>query len=407
MKFSINPNRYKTSLFIIIAAAMLIVLGITVVNRTIPEDNVLGVYYNVSRLILKDGDIYSYHNAKMLSYIYPPFLAIIFVPLSLLPPFMVAVLWYFFNILSWFLCLIVGIKMLQDGNRPMDYLAYLLPLVACARFFIHNLNYGQASIFLIFPAYCGLKLMENKKDIIGGLIFSVSLAIKFFPVIIIPYLLLKKRFLFITGAIIGIILWYVIFPSMVVGFDKNIQYMERWIGIIKGIQSKESLDVTFSFLNQSFRAALNRLFSNLYKNYFPYRKKLLETLEDVIHLAILTILISAATIKIAKIGELNQGYQIALTASILYLCIPFITFSAWKHHFVYMLMPYCVAFFLWLRGRLEHKWQRWFITASVVLCNLNPILVGKSFSRLLHDLSVIILGILLLMIVLLSAPNKL
>ncbi|MDR3738520.1 MAG: glycosyltransferase family 87 protein [Terracidiphilus sp.] len=120
-------------------------------------------------------------------YDYPPTLADLLTPLSMLSPRTALIIWELTNLVALFLTGVFMIRMLaiQSLGAKSLVLAFLVlfrPTISC-------LSYGQIAILLTFLLTAGLYLYSQGRTTSAGFFFALAVAIKLIPlIVIVPFL---------------------------------------------------------------------------------------------------------------------------------------------------------------------------------------------------------------------------
>ena len=176
--------------------------GTSVPWRPIMVD--LDVYRLAGRVLLEGGDLYNLPGR--LPFLYPPFAALLAVPLAVLPAMLVQVVWTG-----------AGAVALVAVLHRFGLTGWVLSLVAAASMFfvqpvVQTLGYGQLGIFLV--ALVALDLVPGprvlpRRLLPEGVLTGLAAAIKLTPAIFLLYLLLagkRRAFLVATLSAIGVTL---------------------------------------------------------------------------------------------------------------------------------------------------------------------------------------------------------
>ncbi len=139
-----------------------------------------------------------------LAYTYPPLLAILLVPLSLLPFAAAAVCWYVLNAALWLGCafLLAGEvrSMLahgMEGTPPRELsalaLAATLPLCLLSWPAASSLLLGQLGVLVLAPLALVPRLLRQGRDGWAGAAIATAAMLKFTPLLLLGYLVLTRR----------------------------------------------------------------------------------------------------------------------------------------------------------------------------------------------------------------------
>ena len=247
---------------LVIAGAILAVVSAS--NKMINSSLATGdmeSYLHAARSILAGQDIYATPSRPVeaggLYYIYPPLLAVLFIPLALLPVPVSIVLWTVLNVLllAWivraFYEAMTGssLSALKFNERWMIVFFALLPP---SRFILYHLFYGPANILMMALAVLGLKQLKAGKSLRGSLAVGLSSAIKVMTFPFAFWFLLKQNLKAVAGIVVGAAVGLLL-PALVLGFGTNWKYLEFWFRNIASYPDVNTAKVPL-FVNVSLQA---------------------------------------------------------------------------------------------------------------------------------------------------------
>jgi alpha-1,2-mannosyltransferase len=156
----------------------------------------LAVYRSAGESLLRGRPIYNYLTPvpQLLPFTYPPFAAVLAVPLALIPPDLANWIWNLGSIavLGWLVLVAFRplIRRFPSVYRPLVF-AVLLSAMAWTEPVRDCLRYGQVGIFL--TALCVLDCISPKTRWPRGMLIGFAVAVKLTPGVFIPYLWLTGR----------------------------------------------------------------------------------------------------------------------------------------------------------------------------------------------------------------------
>lgn len=305
-------------------------------------------YYHVSKFFLEGVNYYAHPELLSISYSYPPIDFLLFVPLTYLPFPTAEIVWTVLNICL----LVVSIYFLtkifaEKFFSRMNMLFMTLVFISFPTKF--TLGMGQLNIFVLWLMVYGLWLMKKKKPYKTGLVLGAALSIKFSPIFLPFFFLMKfnKKILIgiIVAAFINILLvllfvpisttyYYIakIAPDFLLSSWKLDYYNQSLAGLVGrslGMGSVSAIVknvISIGFIFWSFFV--------IYKN---KKKDVLSTMLSI---------------------------GIVMTLSIL-----FNTFS-WQHHFVWLIVPFYSTIFYLKKIKAKNNYYL-LIIISYVLVSIN------------------------------------
>src|SRR6185312_6041986 len=142
-------------------------------------------------------------------YYYSPLFVVILVPFTYLPYFVADFLWLclnvFFLVRTW---KIVTSKINLSSFTSKQYNVFFLLIFALTfRLLLLNFDTVQMTVYLLWVMLECNEMFEKGKNIKGALLLALAINIKVMPIVIIPYLLLRKKFV----PVLWTMLFFVIF----------------------------------------------------------------------------------------------------------------------------------------------------------------------------------------------------
>ncbi|OGG85458.1 hypothetical protein A2392_00080 [Candidatus Kaiserbacteria bacterium RIFOXYB1_FULL_46_14] len=177
-------------------------------------------YYTGGLDIMKGGaHLYDRHlwsplfNSYIGGFVYPPLMALYFVPFSLLP---FALSYIIHSILSIGLLIASCVLLSRLLTSPKLFCVIALPSFFLSPIFVLHLDRGQTDIMVSFLLVAALYQLHFHRSLSSGFFLGIAAALKVTPIIFLAYLLWRDRkaFFVATGTIIASI---VIFPINLYG----------------------------------------------------------------------------------------------------------------------------------------------------------------------------------------------
>jgi hypothetical protein len=164
----------------------------------------LFIFLSASSDVFEGVDIYNKHYVDGYHYLYSVFFAILLKPLTFLPFRLARFLWLAINAFLLFrifkICFsfFPADELRADGkkfsqNKKMFFI--LLPFIFCLRFILDNFHLAQITILILYLSLEGYNLITQKNKWYGTVFIALGINIKLFPLVIIPLLLYRKKFL--------------------------------------------------------------------------------------------------------------------------------------------------------------------------------------------------------------------
>jgi uncharacterized membrane protein len=190
----------------------------------------VGVYYDASLALRTGGDMFGAFDQAPLTYIYPPFFAIIFMPLTYLSLEWAAFIWTIVNIGLLFGILWFGGRDLlhRFGARLDSATLPVMLLLSCLYFYPRidgEFDQGQVDFLVLMGVIVGL-LLIRRHPVLAGVMLGIVANVKYQTVIFVPYFLLRGWWSAAVGFVSGA-LAAALSGALVIGWATNLDYLRR------------------------------------------------------------------------------------------------------------------------------------------------------------------------------------
>jgi len=184
---------------------------------------------------------------------HPPLTALFLLPIAKLPPLVAKRIWLLFSLILLFGCILL-LRVLYD----LDWLKSSFVLLFMGKALAYDLYYGQLYIFVSFSLLLILFLIERKNWFwVAGFLLAIITALKYFPIILVAYALLTKKYKVFFSFCLTLI-GLAVFQFFYFGWELNAFYLnDIVIAHFSGdIPGQGSFSMTFqswvSFFSQLF-----------------------------------------------------------------------------------------------------------------------------------------------------------
>ncbi len=344
------------------------------------------VYYRTAARMLDGESIYRINSDGHFVYKYAPTAAVFFIPFTLLS--FGTSQWIFWFLLAFVLGKALQLLYLLNKKNPATYSANIIILTSLLTVGTHvhlEWHLGQVnSILLLLYVYIFYAYLEDRPKKLGGLL-ALSLFIKPFALIFLPYLAIKKRFAALYYSLIVAFFLaltpLLFYPSWAQFFDLYTAWSNE---LTVEMSSKQQL---FALRNHSIFSFIARMTSLNYILVSP-------AIQQYYQLALLSIMGMGFLFYLKKGSYLVD----AANGEFALLCawIPLIAFSSQNAYlFSLPLLVYLIAAF----EELDRIF-RGILIAGCILIGINIYeLLGKANYQFFLDHSIYVLGSLLLVTV--------
>jgi hypothetical protein len=355
---------------------------------------VFSSYLELGESVLAGRDPYHIHLNT-----WPPFFGLAAAALALLTRVLgihaALLLWQLGSVLAIWGCCGLLARFFEDGGDRLTFwpvapdrlsftgAAVLVPVLLSARILQEHLQHTQVNLFLLFLALLAFALFRQGRHVWGGLALAVPASVKAAPVLLIGYLVYRRRWRETAWTVAWLALLNGVLPVLVFGPRAALDQWRSW----RAVAAREIADpASAHHMNQSLLAAAKRLIAE------P------EAARSAFYVAAGLLAVGLALAFRGGSSELRSRraageYAISLVAMTL------VTPLAWKAHYVTLLPGYWYVW--WALRQLPpeapgRRWRLGVLWASVLLVTLSaPAVVGRQTAAALESLNAIALGALL------------
>ncbi len=320
---------------------LLIILIIWKLIVAIKQGGDLESYLRASTRIIENKSLYI---EEVVAYIYPPLLAFALIPLSILNITAVKIFWFFLNIFFIYVSLILLLKTIDYEGSSTFNLGFL-SILFTLQSFMNNSNLGQVNVIILLLCVLTLYFFVNKKNLYAGIFLSLAIVIKITPILLLFYFIFKREFKLTAYTFLGI-LFFLIIPSIALGFGGNIDDLIQYTKVAQNIT-----DTTH--LNQSLYNAIFHFLSPvpLWNNMTINIANLNEfQIKLIIYTIFGLVLLFFAFIFRNKITD-RRSLNIPIEFSIVLILMLLFSIVTRKAHFVTLFIPH----FFYIYSLLKFK----------------------------------------------------
>lgn len=186
-----------------------------------------------------------------------------------------------------------------------------------------TLGMGQINFLILFLFLLSIYLLEKKRHNFAGVFLGLSIMIKFFPVLFLPYLMILKKWRILFSFML-VCLSILLLTFIIVKPDINYYFYKN---IVPTLFNGWKTD----YYNQSLSGFLGRQMATGF---------LREALRGVISVVLIAVSFLIIWLKNSKKATtVNLAFGLLITLSLL------INNFSWQHHFVWLLFPFITIFY--------------------------------------------------------------
>jgi alpha-1,2-mannosyltransferase len=318
-------------------------------------------------------------HCKTTLFAYPPFFALLSVPLVAMPVWLREVFWYLVLIgtliASLQLCETLARRLFPGDWTERELAQFrILTFVLSLKFMLAVLeNQAFDSIALVF-ILLGLLALISKRSVLAGAGIAVAAALKVTPLIFLPYLLIKRRFAG-AAAFVVVFVFLTLLPDILLPPNES-WHVTIWLReVMLGpfFSDPTSIKLPFWFgntpMNQSFHGALARII-----NGGDQSQQFAMALRIVSGLYVLGI-------GIVMLKSLRHDRLIAVDGALLVISALLLSPVSSQSHFVGLMLPYSILAAALIKDRSTSAYNAAVLLASFVLVTATSNdLVGRSFT---------------------------
>jgi hypothetical protein len=351
------------------------------------------VYYKAANRILHSQNLYQISADGHYVFKYSPTSAIYFVPFIIFP-FAIAkfVYWLFLTsiiVLGFYLCIkILKPSLFTNQDVKSINTITLLATSILAIHFLRELHLGQVNYLLLFLYITALYFYKKQKRTIFSLILAISIFIKPFTFIFIPYLIVKKKYpellMFACFTLVLFLLPFLFYGSI----ETTLGQYQQWLS---------ELRIELSHKQGLLENANHTIFS-VFARYTPIRFLLINGRILFVYQIVMLIAIGISFIWFTKINSKNisdeqQHYFSIIEFSLLVSFIPLLAFTS-ENAFIFSQI---LVFIILLHYKSLKNYEKGLAIVAFIFIGGNfGELIGSEMSKIFNDFSLITFGTLIL-----------
>ena len=303
------------------------------------------LWFRVGQTVISGGPLYDSPD-----FLYTPFAAILLAPITVFGKIPFYLLLLLANSLVLWMAVVLSQKLAQ-GDRSTPQWANLVPILITAPLAIENFDLGQPNIILLLAMLIGFYALQRDRPILSGAAFAFAVAVKVFPIAVLPYLIWRRHWRATASLSIFLVVFLVAIPSPIRGVERNLDELKTWavsmVGSEDGFGQRESQN--WSWKNASIYALTHRIVRPI--NYFavsedsePAYMNLFELSYDQANLVVLAV---AALLGLAFVAVMVPRRHMTPRAyadeiAILICLMTIVSPLARTYYFVWLLFPLTV-----------------------------------------------------------------
>jgi hypothetical protein len=276
----------------------------------------------------------------------PPILPITLGPLMALPPVAGAMTWFGIKVVLTTVAVLLCLGMVKGPDPPFPPFFQSAVLLLSLRPILGDLHHGNINLLVLFLIVTMFQAWRSGHDVLAGLLLGLAISYKVTPALFIPYFAYKRQWRTVGSTFLGLAVFLLVVPSLVVGPRFNWQCLEMWWHrmltpfLVEGSASPQEI-------NQSMVGVLTRLLTeitpgtsrydvHLDVNLVAWPPALVGYLVKALAVGLVGLLAFFCRADTRDRRDPRLLGEVALVA----LTMLFVSERSWKHHFVTLLLPY-------------------------------------------------------------------
>jgi hypothetical protein len=370
-------KKYRQQLlsFVIIACGVFLFAEII---RDVQREGDFGGYIEAGKLAWQNTYIYSAHRNT-----WPPFMSIAAIPLYGLDSvsfyglrifWLLGTCFLYWYIFKWTFATFFAkklrfkLKTTTENEVSLTDSVFLVPFLLSFRIFIEEISNLQVNILILSLCLVAFDFYKKNKTFLSSILLSVLMATKVYPIIILPFLVYKKKFKWLAYTLAGLALTHV---AVLLFFGLNgTELYSHWYTkqVGEGLQCIH--------MNQSLWSLVCGLFSNTsrFQDYFFNITSLQVDQTKLISLFVIALIGLYVAFIFYKNKQAHQAlaYQYIIVLSF----IPVFSPLAWKCYFVF-LVPVTIALYSQLQQTRNLKYL---LLPLLIITFSSELFIGNTLS---------------------------
>ena len=336
---------------------------------------------------------------------YPPAFALVMIPFLALPPLVQDLIWYFMTIGA----LVACFKLSECLTRPLTRggwserdVAWLygIAVILSLKFVFAAISNQAYDLFVVLLVLIGLRCLATRQDSSAGVSLALAAALKATPLLFLPYLMFKRRYLAAATMLAGVVILSLM-PDLLfsrTGFRNSAgDYVMAWWHQVAGPALSEKMfdnAHTFWFAENPNNYSLRGLVGL----FIPDVLTAVDTnplFKPVIY-AVCAVYLTLVAVMIVRTPRTNAG--IAIDGSLLLISMLMLSPMTSQSHYIALVLPFAVAATFWLHGDAVMRIVAGSaLAANLVLSNMSSDdLVGRRVTAWANEHRLLVIGALCL-----------
>jgi len=281
----------------------------------------------------------------------PPILPITLGPLMALPPVAGAMTWFAIKIVLTTVALVLCLNVVKPRGLPFPPFFQSAVLLLSLRPILGDLQHGNINLLILFLIVTTFEAWRRGYDVLAGLLLGLAISYKVTPGLFLVYFLYKRSWRTVGATFLGLFLFLLVVPSLIIGPHFNLQCLGMWKhriltpflveGNASPLEINQSMVGVLTRLLTEIPLGTNRYDLHLDVHLVSWPPQVVSYLVKFLTIALLALLAFFCRTPTDDRRDPRLLAEIAMVV----LTMLFISERSWKHHFVTLLVPY--AYLVW------------------------------------------------------------
>ncbi|WP_250847241.1 glycosyltransferase family 87 protein [Aquisphaera insulae] len=276
----------------------------------------------------------------------PPILPITVGPLMALPAAAAAMTWFAIKIALTTVAMVLCFRVVKPAGKPYPVFFQSMVLLLSLRPILGDLHHGNINLLILFLIVTMFEAWRTGHDVLAGLLLGLAISYKVTPALFLPYFAYKRSWKTVGSTFLGLLLFLVVVPSLIVGPRFNYECFTMWWHrmltpfLVEGASSPQEV-------NQSIPGVLTRLLTEIPPGTNRYDLHLDVNLASWPPQVVGYLVKGVAVCLLGLLGFFcrtstanRRDPRFLAEFSLVVLTMLFVSERSWKHHFVTLLLPY-------------------------------------------------------------------
>ncbi len=263
-----------------------------------------------------------------------------------LPPVAGAMTWFAIKVALTTAALVMCLRIVKPEKGFFPPFFQSAVLLLSLRPILGDLHHGNINLLILFLIVAMFQAWREGYDFLAGLLLGLAISYKVTPALFIPYFVYKRSWRTVGATILGLFLFLLLVPGLIVGPRFNLECLTMWWHrmltpfLMEGSTSPQEI-------NQSMVGVLQRLLTeippgtnrydlHLDVNLVSWPPEVVSYLVKFLSVGLVGLLALFCRTKAQDRRDPRFLGEIGLVV----LTMLFVSERSWKHHFVTLVLPY-------------------------------------------------------------------